>query len=135
MRYTDPNLPDTVEEHLRRENEKLRAEIEALRGGTHSTSAPADVWQPSATTIWAIALGVLVLLAIAFFGGYIPMQSRRAVIAAEAHEQGETLPQMRAIRVARSNVNSDLALPGSIQPITEAPDSRAHRRVHPEASG
>ncbi len=121
MRYTDPNLPDTVEEHLRRENEKLRAEIEALRGGTHSTSAPADVWQPSATTIWAIALGVLVLLAIAFFGGYIPMQSRRAVIAAEAHEQGETLPQMRAIRVARSNVNSDLALPGSIQPITEAP--------------
>ena len=121
MRYTDPNLPDTVEEHLRRENEKLRAEIESLRGGHHATKTPPDVWQPSATTIWAIALGVLVLLAIAFFGGYIPMQSRRAVIAAEAHEQGETLPQMRAIRVARSNVNSDLALPGSIQPITEAP--------------
>ena len=127
MRYTDsmhdprPNPPDTVEEHLRRENEKLRSEIEALRGGAHSTKTPPDVWQPSATTIWAIALGALVLLAIAFFGGYIPMQSRRAVIAAEAHEQGETLPQMRAIRVTRSNVNSDLALPGSIQPITEAP--------------
>jgi RND family efflux transporter MFP subunit len=125
MHYTDPNPPDTVEEHLRRENEKLRAEIEALRGGVHSTAHPAnaspDVWQPSALTIWAIALGVLVLLAIAFFGGYIPMQSRRAVIAAEAHEQGETLPQMRVIRVTRSNVNSDLALPGSIQPITEAP--------------
>jgi RND family efflux transporter MFP subunit len=127
MRYTDsthdpsPNLPDTVEEHLRRENENLRAEIEALRGGVHSAKTPPDVWQPSGTTIWAIALGVLVLLAIAFFGGYIPMQSRRAVIAAEAHEQGETLPQMRVIRVTRSNVNSDLALPGSIQPITEAP--------------
>ncbi len=132
MRYTEPmhdpgpNLPDTSlsetkEEHLRRENEKLRAEIEALRGGAHSTSAPADVWQPSATTIWAIALGVVVLLAIAFFGGYIPMQSRRAVVAAEAREQGETLPQMRVIRVTRSNVNADLALPGSIQPITEAP--------------
>jgi RND family efflux transporter MFP subunit len=62
-----------------------------------------------------------VLLVIAFFGGYIPLQSRRAVVAAEAREQGETLPRMRAIRVTRSNVNSDLVLPGSIQPITEAP--------------
>ena len=49
------------------------------------------------------------------------MQSRRAVVAAEARVQGETLPQMRVIRVTRSNVNTDLALPGSIQPITEAP--------------
>ena len=127
MQHTDfthdsgPNLPDTLEEHLRRENEKLRAEIEALRGAVHSTQAHRDIWQPSATTIRTIALGVLVLLVIGFFGGYLPMQSRRGVIAAEAREQEETLPQMRVVKVARSPVNSDLVLPGSIQPITEAP--------------
>jgi len=38
MRYTDPNVPDTVEEHLRRENETLRAEIEALGNVTATTA-------------------------------------------------------------------------------------------------
>ena len=83
MRHTDSDLPDTLEEHLRQENQQLRVELEALRRDSGHTEAQRNIWQPSATAIWAITLGVLVLLVIAFFAGYIPLQNRRAVIAAD----------------------------------------------------
>lgn len=120
MRYTEPDPPQTGEDSLRHENQRLREELERLQGGHHSDS-PRNIWKPSAITIWAIFLGVCVLAVIAFFAGYIPMRANKEVIAAEARQVETAVPRMNVVRVGRSNRNSGIILPGSIQPITEAP--------------
>jgi RND family efflux transporter MFP subunit len=83
--------------------------------------SPNTYWKPSALTIWAIFLAITILVAIAFFSGYFPLQDRRRVIAAEAREEQQTLPRVETITVARSDRKSGLTLPGNIQPIAEAP--------------
>jgi RND family efflux transporter MFP subunit len=120
MRYTEPDPQQTVEESLRRENQELRNQLQHLRGADRQ-DAPRNVWHPSATAIWAIFLAAAVLTAIAFFAGYLPMLSRKAAISAEAHEAEEARPRMNVVRAGRSTRQSGIILPGSIQPITEAP--------------
>lgn len=124
MHYTEPDpltrTAETVEEKLRRENRELRRQLEEIKGAGHS-GPPRNVWHPSSTTIWAIFLTALVLVAIAFFAGYIPLQKRRAVVLDQAKEEKEALPRMQVVRVGRSSRQSGLQLPGNIQPITEAP--------------
>jgi RND family efflux transporter MFP subunit len=78
-------------------------------------------WHPSRHTIWAIALGVAVLIVIAFLGGYIPLEKRKALITGEALEQEQALPRARVVQLARSPKTSEMELPGNIQAITEAP--------------
>ena len=120
MRYTEPDSPPAADESLRLENQRLRQELERLRGTGHP-DAPHKIWKPSAVTIWAIFLVACVLAVIAFFAGYIPMHANREVIAAEARQERTALPRMNVVRVGRSNRQSGIILPGSIQPITEAP--------------
>ena len=105
---------------LRRENEELRRQIQELQ--TSANGAPsAKVWHPSATTIWAIFLAVIVLSVVAFFAGYLPLRKQRAIIAAEAIDQERALPRVEVIEVARASDKSAIELPGNIQAITEAP--------------
>ena len=78
-------------------------------------------WKPSSLTLWAIFIGLTVLALVAFFAGYLPLQQRRSVIAAEAKDQAQALPRVETIVVARSDRKSGLTLPGNIQPVTEAP--------------
>jgi RND family efflux transporter MFP subunit len=78
-------------------------------------------WHPSRHTIWAIALGIAVLLVILFLGGYIPLKKRTALVAGEALEQEQALPRVKVVRVARSSQTSQMELPGNIQAVTEAP--------------
>ncbi len=122
--YTEPDpqirSAETVEERLRRENWELKRQLEELKGPGHG-SAPRNLWHPSSTTIWAIFLAALVLVAIAFFAGYIPLQKRRAVVLSEAKEEQQAVPRVEVIKVGRSTRQSGLQLPGNIQPITEAP--------------
>jgi RND family efflux transporter MFP subunit len=120
MRHTGPDSPLTAEENLRLENERLREELERLKGAAHADT-PQNIWKPSAVTIWAIFLGAAVLAVIAFFAGYIPLRANREVIAAEAHQEQTALPRMKVVPVVRSSRQSGIILPGSIQPITEAP--------------
>jgi RND family efflux transporter MFP subunit len=124
MQYTGPDpqirSAETVEERLRRENWELKRQLEELKGPGHG-SGPRNLWHPSSTTIWAIFLAALVLVAIAFFAGYIPLQKRRAVVLGEAKEEQQALPRVEVIKVGRSTRQSGLELPGNIQPITEAP--------------
>jgi multidrug efflux pump subunit AcrA (membrane-fusion protein) len=125
MHFTEPDPPqtrppETVEERLRRENRELKRQLEELRGPGHS-GAPRNLWHPSSTTIWAIFLCAIVLIAVAFFAGYIPLQKRQAVVASEAHDEQQALPRVEVIQVGRSTRQSGLQLPGNIQPITEAP--------------
>ncbi|MBV9505651.1 MAG: efflux RND transporter periplasmic adaptor subunit [Acidobacteriia bacterium] len=125
MHYTEPDpkarSAETAEERLRRENWELKRQLEELRGGSHTTPAQRNFWRPSAITIWAIAVSVLVVFAIAFLAGYIPLERRRAVVLSEARQEQEALPRVEVIKVARSTRQSGLQLPGNIQPITEAP--------------
>ena len=116
MRYTETN--ESAEETLRRENLELKRRLQELTG---AHAAPRQIWHPSGTTILAIFLGVTVLVIVAFFAGYLPLQKRKNVILTEAQEQQQALPRVEVIQVGRSTPKSELELPGNIQAITEAP--------------
>src|SRR5580704_6834236 len=130
MRHTEPDQPEfqavdeTTEERLRRENEELKRQLQEhkrLAHGSPHTAAAGKVWHPSSITIWSIALGVALLIAAAFLGGYIPLKKRESVILNQAREQEEALPRVDVMQVGRSSTKSDLQLPGNIQAVTEAP--------------
>ena len=115
MRYTEP---DPIEQTLLKENEDLRRQLQELKG---HAGVPAKVWHPSGITIWAIFLGAAILVVVAFFAGYLPLQQRRALIVNEEHDQEQTVPRVEVIQVKRSSRKSELELPGNIQAITETP--------------
>jgi RND family efflux transporter MFP subunit len=128
MRYSDSDLPATAdiaartEDNLRRENEELRRQLQQLRGSPQTTAGPpAKLWRPSRLTIWALCLVVLVIFAIAFLAGYLPLHSRTALIMGEAQQRAQALPRVEVITVHRSSADSALQLPGNIQATTEAP--------------
>jgi RND family efflux transporter MFP subunit len=116
MRNTES---ESAEETLRRENLELKRQLQEIQE-THS-AVPSKMWRPSNTTIWAIFLGAVVLVTVAFFAGYLPFAKRRAVIAAESLDRQETLPRVEVIEVGRSPQKSELELPGNIEAVTEAP--------------
>jgi len=132
MRYTEPNQPEEVtvpgsaEEQLRREVEDLKRQLRDQKGLTQGAShsaahTPVKPWNPSAVTIWALFLGAIVLIVVAFFAGYIPLQKRNAVIGAQAQEYGQALPRVEVMEVGASSKVSELQLPGNIEAVTEAP--------------
>jgi RND family efflux transporter MFP subunit len=127
MRHSESDLPPiedlaTVEEKLRRENEELRRQLQALRGTPHtSTHVPANLWHPSRLTVVALLLVGLTLLIMAFVAGYVPLHGRQITIVNEAHERERALPRVGVIVVTASSRDSGLQLPGNIQAITEAP--------------
>jgi RND family efflux transporter MFP subunit len=127
MRYTEPDppghqldLPATNEERLRRENLNLTRQLEELRGSSPGV-VPIKLWRPSGITISVILLSALVLLALAFFAGFVPRHTRMTQIVSEAHDREQALPRVEVIEVGRSESKSGLLLPGSIQAIAEAP--------------
>src|SRR5579872_5741685 len=133
MKHTGP---DQEQERLLRENEDLKRQLHEMKhGGNGAQTAPvAKIWRPSAITIWAIFLVVTVLIVVAFFSGYIPLQKRRELIAGESHQQQQALPRVEVIEVGRSSDKSELELPGNIEAITEAPilaraDGYIQRRI------
>ena len=125
MKYSDPKQPEqlavqeSTEEKLRKEVEDLKRQLREQHGSAHP--ALAKPWHPSAITIWALFLGAIVLIVVAFFAGYIPLQKRNAVIGSQAQEQEQALPRVEVIEVGRSSGMSELQLPGSIEAVTEAP--------------
>jgi RND family efflux transporter MFP subunit len=131
MRYTEPNQPEEItapgstEEQLRREVEDLKRQLREQHGQSapHGATAhaPAKPWNPSAMTIWALFLGVIVIIVVAFFAGYIPLQKRNAVINSLAQEYDQALPRVEVIEVGASSKVSELQLPGNIEAVTEAP--------------
>jgi RND family efflux transporter MFP subunit len=107
------------EERLRRENLELKRRLHELQ--KPAEGQPAVLWRPSATTIWAIFLAACVLTVVAFLAGYLPLQKRRALVIAEEQEQEHALPRVEVVEVRRDGSRSEIELPGSIQPIAEAP--------------
>jgi RND family efflux transporter MFP subunit len=120
MKYSDPHQAGSeTEQQLRQQVEDLKRRLREQEEGL--AGPPAKHWKPSAITITALLLGLLVLLAGAFFAGYIPLQTRETLVRAEADEHGKDLPHMEVMHVARSSTQSDLNLPGTLQAVTEAP--------------
>jgi RND family efflux transporter MFP subunit len=78
-------------------------------------------WRPSGITIAALLMAFVVILAGAFVAGYLPLQKRETTVRAEADEREKSLPRVGVIRVSRGSNNNDLKLPGTMQPVTEAP--------------
>lgn len=120
MHSTEPSSQSV--ESLRRENEELRKQIQALSAGSTPlpTSARAG-WRPSKTTVFGLSLFVVTLIVVGFLAGYMPMQHRRSVVIAETHREETALPRVNVVRVTRAGNNTGLQLPGGIQAINEAP--------------
>ena len=116
------DLVETTEERLRREIEDLKRQLREQKGlGSAHAGLTAKPWHPSSVTLWSIFLGVIVLIVIGFFAGYIPLQKRQTLIRNQALEQDQALPRMGVIEVGLSSAKSELELPGNIQAIAEAP--------------
>ncbi len=116
----DVGLAENTEERLRREVEDLRRQLRQ-RDDAGDAGHVEKPWNPSAVTMWSLFLGVAVLIAIAFFAGYLPMQKRTLLLNNEARQQEESLPRAEVITVGRSASESAIELPGNIQASTEAP--------------
>jgi RND family efflux transporter MFP subunit len=87
----------------------------------HQPGRPAELWRPSGVTISAILLGFVLLLAVAFVAGYMPLQRREATVRAEADEREKSLPRVAVMRVSQGSSANELMLPGTMQAVTEAP--------------
>jgi RND family efflux transporter MFP subunit len=129
MQYTGSDKDAAAEKHAA-EAQQLRQEVEDLRrqlqkhqtkdsahGGVHGNAA----WRPSGLAIAGIVLVLTVVIVVAFFAGYIPLQTRNTLVRREATEQAQALPRVDVIQVGRASGMSELDLPGNIQAITEAP--------------
>ena len=112
-------MNDSTEQQLRREIEELRRQLR-LQHDPHQ-GPPAAHWRPSGLTISVLLLAFAVLLAIAFFSGYGPLQKREATVEAEAAEREKALPRMDVIHLSRAASTSGITLPGTMQALTEAP--------------
>jgi len=119
MGHIDP-ATSMEEERLRKENQELRRRLQELNGSSHE-GPPTKRWHPSSAAIWAIFLLVILVIVVAFFAGYIPLEKRKTLILSEAHDQETALLRVDVIEVGRSSNKSELELPGNIQAITEAP--------------
>ncbi|MCX6628035.1 MAG: efflux RND transporter periplasmic adaptor subunit [Candidatus Solibacter sp.] len=113
------NQVNATEDRLRREIEDLKRQLEEQKKVGHSDGEQNR--RPSTLTLVLIALLLVALIAVGFFVGYLPRQRREAVLAAESRESGSTLAVVNVAKVTRSDVNSQLVLPGNIQAVTEAP--------------
>jgi len=119
MKDDGPDSQESTEQQLRRELEQLKRQLRAYQEG--HAAPPANRWRPSGITISTILLGFVVLLALAFFAGYVPLQKREVAVRAEAEEREKSLPRMEVMRVGYAPGENEIKLPGTMQAVTEAP--------------
>jgi RND family efflux transporter MFP subunit len=118
----EPSLvKDRTEEQLLAEIDDLKRKLreqhrDAHHGGTHGHPK-----RPSSTTLWMLGIGVLVIIVVAFFAGYLPETSRQTALAKEAQADASELPPVNVSLVEHASGKSMLLLPGNIQAVTEAP--------------
>ena len=113
------NEIEAAEGRLREEIEALKrriAEQDKLLAGEKSHPS-----RPSTGTLVFLAVLLLALIAGGFFAGYLPRQRRVDSLAAESRSDSEDLPVVTVVKVERSAAKTELALPGNIQALTEAP--------------
>ncbi|MBZ5675989.1 MAG: efflux RND transporter periplasmic adaptor subunit [Acidobacteriia bacterium] len=120
MKYSDPHQTGSEsEQQLRQQVDDLKRRLREQEEGL--SGPPAKRWKPSAITITALLLFLIVLFVGAFFAGYIPLQRRETLVREEADVHGKDLPHVEVMKVGRSSIQSELKLPGTLQAVTEAP--------------
>jgi RND family efflux transporter MFP subunit len=121
--FEDVAILDNTEAQLRAEIEILKRQLEEQK--RHAQHAPAghasERARPSKTVLWTLALGFALLVAAGFLAGYIPHQRRESMLIAEAKAEGDAAPLVNVVTAERSGRQTELILPGNIQPVTEAP--------------
>jgi RND family efflux transporter MFP subunit len=115
-----------TESELRAEIEQLRRRLETqerqLSEPSHAAAAHVHAApRPASRTLWLIAVSALVVMAAAFFAGYLPWSKRQSMLVAEAKNEAVEAPLVNFETVGRSSGKSELTLPGNIQAVTEAP--------------
>ena len=85
MPYDDENARESTEQQLRRELAELKEQLRAQREG--HAGPPEIRWRPSGVTIASLVLGIVVLFALLFIAGYVPLQRRDATVRAEEAER------------------------------------------------
>jgi RND family efflux transporter MFP subunit len=119
MSYDEEHSRESTEQQLRRELAELKQLLRAQHEG--QTGPPEVRWRPSGVTISALVLGIVVLFALLFVAGYVPLQRRDATVRAEEAEREKELPRMEVMHVERGGSANDIRLPGTMQAVTEAP--------------
>jgi RND family efflux transporter MFP subunit len=118
-----PLLDESDEDKLRREVESLRVQLEEER---KRNRPPEDKHKntprrPGGRTLRLLGLAILVILAIAFFIGFLPRYRRGKQLQNEARTQSNALPIVTYFVAQRSAGESQLILPGSIEALTDSP--------------
>lgn len=106
----------STEDQLRAEIEELKRKLRQQGRGARGQSR-----RPSAAALWALAIAVAILIAGAFFAGYLPRLSRQTALAKEAGEAAAALPPVNVSEIEQAPSKSQLVLPGNMQAVTEAP--------------
>lgn len=106
---------DDVESRLRAEIDELKRRLEAQK------SVAGHAARPRRATLWLLAALAAMGIVAAFFLGYAPRAKRESTLAAEESQAEKALAVVNVVPVTRSAGSSELVLPGSIQPVTEAP--------------
>jgi multidrug efflux pump subunit AcrA (membrane-fusion protein) len=79
---------------------------------------------PKGRTPWGkfilLTVAVVVLMAVLFVTGYLPRAERERGIRAEAHAEETNIPIVNVAQIKKSAPTSELLLPGSMIPVTEA---------------
>jgi RND family efflux transporter MFP subunit len=97
------------------------ADIDQMNPQETNSGTPTNFWHPSRSTISALLFGLLVLIAVAFLVGYLPLQRREATLRAEADAKQQGLPRVVVMQIGRATDQNALTLPGTMQALTEAP--------------
>src|SRR5215469_1347533 len=113
------NQTEATERQLLAEIETLKRQLEEQT--RHRNEPPHPKSRPSTGTLLLLFVLLIVVVVAGFLAGYLPRLKRQQVLAAEEKANAETLPLVTVTPVTRGSGESELVLPGNIQPVTEAP--------------
>jgi len=94
------------------------AESNATHKHKAKPKVPAE--RPSRKIFYLVLLGLLVVLLIVFFAGFLPRHERDKRTAQQAKDEQTAKPVVDVLKVARPRVGAPLVVPGTTTPLVEA---------------
>lgn len=116
-----PSGTSTNEDELRAEIVALKRQLQEQKAKTAVHSPLEHPRRPSTLALFGLLLLAALGVLVAFFVGYIPHHQRELAVTAESDAQNAALPDVSVVSVKKAAAVGQLALPGNIQAVTEAP--------------